>query len=1157
MATVAEIQAEQQRVSEELEIVAEKLRATKGTDDSLFTQRAQLRRRQGELRAELAVATNQSPATGIFQGVDANTGLYFYKNPVTGDTFRSGTAPTVEQQQASGVRLEPPVTQPEPAATASQAASEDGPQGPTKPAAAEVSPSGRIVPPPDTSTPTNAVQPPTSDTGGDRNTNPPVRTTEQTQATNGYDTKGNAVGLNVRAEDGTLSNLRKNPETGELYNPGGIPGGVDLTTNPGTPTRDDAKNNSTTTAQTEANAANNTTVKIVPRPNVLDEFYSYTYSASVYLLNPAQYRKLLGSKTKKIDGYQLLFQTGGGPPNRGGVRPPPVNGTTVYDPEGEAVTVPPPEVNYPDGGRNPFFANDFYIDSITMETLPQGKGAGAAHVNTALKFTVVEPNGITLLDRLYDAVKNHAPVDANGKVNYGSAEYLMVIRFYGYNQQGQLVYPISGTPDPEGTSDSAASIEKFIPFKLKQLNWSVGSKLVSYEWDCVPSGYIIGGYTGRGTIPYDIQLTDTTVGGLLGGSAKYATGTAPNDRPGQSTTTTGDFARADRARAAAPATPTTGDFARADRAQAAVPAKADSAPTTKKTITQGLMGAMNDFQAKLVQDGIYSIADRYEIEFVGTPDMPATAISGAKLQLPNIKVDKSKTGSGNNNPQGIDPQKQSVDMVSRSFSIVAGQQLLQAIELVIRNSSYITDQALVVLEPNGTYKPNPNNRNKPMKWFTISMVATQIGDKIDPLRNDYAYNIKYVVAPFRVENFNSKYFPISTFPGVHKSYPYWFTGQNTAVLDYQETFNALYALTVSGNDPKNQSNAQREAYTASMAEIVKFHYDPRSSESSQQADGKSNEIGANAAEVLYSATDLKETKLKILGDPSWIMQGSVFRDVMGEVMTGKSYTSGFLPDGSVNFDASQVLFEINWQRPEDYDLSTGLADPYSVTQKKYNERLALQSRVYLCKKVVSEFRQGRFEQTLEGAIYLFPKPDKTNAANPAAVTSDNVADTGRPAATSGLNPGQVLAGPELTDDQALAARAAFAAKDSRRLDIGDGGKAAILGAQGAYRTAQFGENAGGAAFGNPSITRQGITAGATQLLPAGSPAAPTDGTGGTVGTVAEEIGNGPPKLPNTGRPITPGSLRDIQRQAQLARQNAPGTNPSTTTNPATQQIVKD
>lgn len=1033
-----------------------------------------------------------------------------------------------------------------PPATASQAASDDGPRGPNKSAAARVS-NGRIVAPPVTTSPTNADIPPTSENSGDAGLNGETRTTEQTQATDQY-----AHGINVRAEDGTLSNLRKNPETGELYDPGGMPGGVDLTTEPGTPTRDDAKNNSTTTAQTEVNGANNTTVKVVARPNMLDEFYSYTYSASVYLLNESQYRKLLNSKSKNIDGYQLLFQTAGGPPNRGGVRAPPTtpgisDQESVFDPTGGVNTAG--TSNYPDGQRNPFFANDFYIDSITMETLPQGKGAGAAHVNSALKFTVIEPNGITLLDRLYDAVKNIAPTDASGKVNYASADYLMVIRFYGYNQDGQLVYPITGKPDPEGTSDSAATVEKFIPFHIKELRWGVGSKLVSYEWDCVPTGYIIGGYTGRGTIPYDIQLVDSTVGGLLAGDAKYATGTAPNTNPGASTTTGN---KTDQNQSSA-------ETARLSRQNATTaPPAASAAPTTKKTITQGLMGAMNDFQAQLVRDGIYTTADRYSIEFVGTPDMPASAISGAKLQLPDVKKDKSKTGSGKNDPKGIDPNKQSVDMVSRSFSIVAGQQLLQAIELVIRNSSYITSQALVVLQPDGTYKPNPNSKNKPMKWFTISMVASKIGDTLDPLRNDYAYDIKYVVAPFRVENFNSKYFPISTFPGVHKSYPYWFTGQNTAVLDYQETFNALYALTVSGNDPKNRSNAQREAFTASMAEIVKFHYDPRSAESSQQADGKSNEIGANAAEILYSGTDLKEAKVKIIGDPSWIMQGSLFRDIMGSVMTGTSYTSGFLPDGSVNFDASQVLFEIKWQRPEDYDLATGLADPYSVTQKKYNNRLALQSRVYLCKKVVSEFRQGKFEQTLEGAIYLFPKPDRTNTANPAAVGSAKVnqfgafdfgrGDTWDSTPVPNQNNAETA---RLARQNAIAGTTGSAGRKANEVIAGRtafADKAAALGAQGAYQVAQFGNTGGDAAFGNPSITRQGITAGAQQVLPAGSPGAPTDGAGGTIG-VAESVGSGPPKLSSTGFVD-----RFLNR---LAGQKIADANPNSTTNPAVQKIVKD
>jgi hypothetical protein len=58
-------------------------------------------------------------------------------------------------------------------------------------------------------------------------------------------------------------------------------------------------------------------------------------------------------------------------------------------------------------------------------------------------------------------------------------------------------------------------------------------------------------------------------------------------------------------------------------------------------------------------------------------------------------------------------------------------------------------------------------------------------------------------------------------------------------------------------------------------------------------------------------------------------------------------------------------------------------------------------------------------------MFYFPIPNKTNTANPAAANKD--AD---PRAAA-----------------AAASRAQFAATDPRRLDIGDGGKAAILGAQ--------------------------------------------------------------------------------------------------------------
>jgi hypothetical protein len=212
---------------------------------------------------------------------------------------------------------------------------------------------------------------------------------------------------------------------------------------------------------------------------------------------------------------------------------------------------------------------------------------------------------------------------------------------------------------------------------------------------------------------------------------------------------------------------------------------------------------------------------------------------------------------------------------------------------------------------------------------------------------------------------------------------------------------------------------------------------------------------------------------------------------------------------------------------------------------------------------VSEFKNGAFEQTLNGSLFRFPIPNKSNTANPSAVASTSATDAGRSSSSANktketfAKTGRAVP----TDEEARKARANFAKTDPRRLDTGDGGKRAILGAQGAYKEATFATNAGGAAFGNPNITRQGITAGAT-VLPAGEPRPPTDGTGrsvspgdaGGAGSNAQVVGEVPPKLP--GRPVTPGSLRARQLEATVARLNAQAGNPDSVTNPANQQVNK-
>jgi len=514
--------------------------------------------------------------------------------------------------------------------SASQAAGDDAPQGPTKPTAAKVGAGGRIVPQ-TTAAPTNADTTATSENSGDRGLDGETRTTVQTQATNGYD-----QGIAVRSEDGTLSQSRINPESGQLYDASGLPGSVELKTEPGTPTRDDAANNSRTTTTTDINKAQANPIQVTPQPNILDRYNNYAWSASVYLMSGAQYSKLMNSKDKKIDGYNLLFQSGGAGVSDGIIRPPASTAggggggeESVFDPTATNRTT---TTNYATANRSPFFTNDFYIDSVTVETQCVGKGTGAAHLATNLKFTVVEPQGITLLDRLYEAVSNFEPKGADGKVNYTAATYLMVLRFYGYDESGNIIYPIKGGLDsPTNTSDPTAVVEKFIPFIISKVNWTIGTKTVSYDFEGAPVGQNIGGGSSRGTIPYDVQLVDSTVGGLLGGNAKYSTGTAPNADPGKATT--------------AP-TATQASVRAVDNAIASgtpPPPSASAAPSPKKVITEGLMGAMNDFQQELVRRGTYLIADEYSIEFVGIPGLASAAdISDAKIQLPNVKKDQKQ-----------------------------------------------------------------------------------------------------------------------------------------------------------------------------------------------------------------------------------------------------------------------------------------------------------------------------------------------------------------------------------------------------------------------------------------------------------------------------------------------------------------------------------
>ena len=791
----------------------------------------------------------------------------------------------------------------------------------------------------------------------------------------------------------------------------------------------------------------NTKTEVIPQPNVLDRFASYTWQASVYLMSTRQYLQLLRSKKKNINGYNLLFQSGGAPPNTGGflgALGPGQQSSTGGD--GSVNTAPPGGVlgtNSVDRGRNPAFPVDFYIDSITIDNLLPGRQTKSPHMVTDLKFTVIEPGNISLLDRIHKAVQDMGQVsEKNQPINYTAAAYLMVIRWYGYDQNGVLV-PVGAADPNTGLTDPNAVVEKFIPFLIKKIKWQVTSKLVSYDFDCAPINQMVAGGTRRGTIPYDVQLTDGNVGKLLGGDLVYASTappTAPADAPGASTTPNTDASGrqtaatdsrtfANQAQQRMPVKSTQASVRAVDNAidAAAAPPKANAASSAQNTVKQGLVGAMNAYQQYLVDEKIYEIPDTYEIVFVEDAQ-GRQPIRDAKISNPSNRIvaqDQTamKPGPTQVGGQAFNEAANVMDISNRNWSITAGMQMVQVIDLAIRNSTYITDQAILNYdEKTGSEVLNPkfdNTADARIQWFQISMEATQ--GRYDEARNDYAYHIKFIISPYELIDFDSKYFPLTKFRGVHKSYPFWFTGQNTAVIDYNANFDGLYNITVTGTHADDSAAAKlRKKYLSSMRDIPKYTYAPASNASRQGADRKTNEVSASAAEYLYSPGDMAIGKLRIIGDPAWIQQGSL----AGGVNAQEFGYSAFLPDGTINFDASQVMFEIAWQRPEDYDLGTGLADPYA---RPGNEaRQPLQSTVYRAYKVVSEFKGGKFEQALEGTLYMFPVPSGKNTAaatpNQSAAEDSRLARQNAQATTTRTNTGGGQSS------------AAFANIDPRRID---------------------------------------------------------------------------------------------------------------------------
>ena len=710
------------------------------------------------------------------------------------------------------------------------------------------------------------------------------------------------------------------------------------TTKPGVGSKtDDAADTGLNATKKEINLLFGKDKEVIPQPNILDQYSSYTYTISFYMASNKTFERQ--STTRKLDlrGAQLLMQSGGAPKIEDYAGPP----------------IP--------GARNKFFNLDYYITSLEIESTLSFKASSRANNLLSGTMTIAEPMGITLiqnLDKALDEFLGPADKRAGKTQTWSNQNYLIVIRFYGYDSEGNIVR----------VGKNNAVVEKSYWVHISGIKFKIANKVTEYEVSFSQASVTQAFSADRGTIPYPVQFSGITVRDALSGALTVET--AEDQRMAVLRKEANDerLAYGGGEITSIPPPPPT----------------AIGAPAKSTTITSGLMEALNRFQLdKCSTDGTktFIYPDIYSIEFI-TP-----GIGDAKIKSDS---DQSRTNTPMPVPKTAAdkalPDKQSINTSGNNQAIAAGEQIVQVIEKILRNSTYIKDQQLVTIDDNGVQTPNGIPANN-VAWFNIGARVFPYSE-FDILRNDYAYNITYTVNAYRVGDAVSKYFPTPTYNGPHKQYKYWYTGENTSIISFEQSFDNYYSTVVSGTAVTTNAVS-----TADVNSLVRNTWQTRSDQSSQGADGRINEPAANLAGFLYDQNSFSTVTLNIVGDPAWIAQGGT---AWGSSRSGFSYEP-FLADGSINIDASNPFFELSFNTPSDYDFETGIIKPTGndtpPTQQLVgkNVRNASETYRFLGTTVKHEFKQGKFTQvlvgSLAGGLVQLPKTAAAAAVNAAGVRS--------------------------------------------------------------------------------------------------------------------------------------------------------------------------
>ena len=700
--------------------------------------------------------------------------------------------------------------------------------------------------------------------------------------------------------------------------------------------------------------ANSQVPKYVPRKNPLHKYATYTYSIALFILSKQDINLLTTNPAEWKPGTgrvkSCLIASGG-------------KNSGQYE-------------------RNSNFTDDFYFDDLKMTTVI-GLNSRSKSTNAIdLSFTVLEPYGMSLLDRIIEASNDvQAP-------NFKAMPYLLEVEFYGYDDDGKQIL--------------IEDQRKRFPIQIIEIKIKVGTKGAEYAIKAVPWNHQALSQSAA-TTPINLEVKASTVGEFFKNNieadqiavinqdeAKVAASSARQRKEAQLK----EAAEADRK----------ARQEESDRQARAANENPENSPKVKASARtpedsvelsryQGIVnhafavssfcGGVNAWYTDLILKKLRGTKDG--ILFDIHPDIAKT-----KIVVPEQK-DISRSAVKDDKPgDAADAASKDANRVftdAQAFPISAGTGIPAVIDMIMRNSEYITSQ---VKDPG---KMTPQNiaekEGKPLNWYKV-IPTVKIGE-YDFALNKFSTETTYHIMPYIVYDSKHPQGPTAPPQGAMKEYYYSYTGQNVDILDFQIDFDTLFYTAVTAGAAKWQADmatkadvqkddAQKAAledpvYAKELVnrQLKLIPEQPTTGGSGAKADVK--QVAATdiqASQYSNSRGDMLNLKLKIVGDPELIKQDDIYTNPSQGGYNTQINTLGIMKDnGSVPMDNGEVMAKVEFRTILDMDDTTG--NP--AKDKKY-EANSIFSGIYRILKVDNVFQNGKFEQTVE----MVRMPDSINNA---------------------------------------------------------------------------------------------------------------------------------------------------------------------------------